>query len=67
MFAAVYLVAYLAFGILAIVAGVLVAHIGLLDTVLAYSGKTFIAAAAGLLTQIHMQSIAGYLGIQPIS
>jgi MFS family permease len=60
MFAAVYLVAYLAFGIPAIVAGLLVAHIGLLDTVLAYSGATFIVATAGLLTQTHMRSTADY-------
>jgi MFS family permease len=60
MFAAVYLVAYLAFGIPAIVAGLLVAHIGLLDTVLAYSGATFIVATAGLLTQTHMRSTADH-------
>ncbi|HEX4361812.1 MAG TPA: hypothetical protein VH141_30050 [Pseudonocardia sp.] len=48
LFAAVFLVAYLAFGIPAIVAGLLVGVVGLLNMVLGYGVA---AAAVGLLAQ----------------
>ncbi|MDT7751657.1 MAG: hypothetical protein QOD96_5319, partial [Pseudonocardiales bacterium] len=50
-FAAIFLVAYLAFGIPTIIAGLLVAPIGLLSTVLGYGAVIIVAAAAGLLAQ----------------
>ncbi|MDT7665884.1 MAG: hypothetical protein QOD04_5440, partial [Pseudonocardiales bacterium] len=51
LFAAIFLVAYLAFGIPTIIAGLLVAPIGLLSTVLGYGAVIIVAAAAGLLAQ----------------
>lgn len=51
LFAAVFLVAYLAFGVPSIVAGLLVGVIGLLGTVLAYGVAIIAAAAVGLLAQ----------------
>jgi MFS family permease len=54
LFAAVFLVAYLAFGIPSIIAGLLVAPIGLLGTVLGYGAVIIVAAAAGLLAQTRM-------------
>jgi len=51
LFAAVFLVAYLAFGIPAIVAGLLVGVVGLLNTVLGYGVAIIAAAAVGLLAQ----------------
>jgi MFS family permease len=53
LFAAIYLVAYLSFGVPAIIAGLLVSSIGLLDTVLCYSVVIMIAAGAGLAAQLH--------------
>ncbi|HWN31247.1 MAG TPA: hypothetical protein VNP03_00810 [Pseudonocardia sp.] len=51
LFAAVFLVAYLAFGIPSIVAGLLVGVVGLLKTVLGYGVAIIAAAAVGLLAQ----------------
>src|SRR5882757_9112612 len=51
LFAAVFLVAYLAFGIPAIVAGLLVGVVGLLNTVLGYGVAIIATAAVGLLAQ----------------
>jgi uncharacterized membrane protein len=44
-------IAYLAFGIPSIIAGLLVAPIGLLSTVLGHGVVIIVAAAAGLLAQ----------------
>ena len=52
LFAAVYLVAYLSFGVPAIIAGLLVAPAGLLATVLGYGVAIILAASAGLAAQI---------------
>ncbi|GAA2354674.1 MFS transporter [Catellatospora methionotrophica] len=54
LFAAVFLVAYLSFGLPLIVAGQGVASLGLLPTVLTYSGIAVLVAAAGLLTQLRL-------------
>ncbi len=51
LFAAVYLVAYLSFGVPAIIAGLLIAPLGLLHTVLGYGVVIIAAAALGLLAQ----------------
>jgi MFS family permease len=53
LFAAIYLVAYLSFGVPAIIAGLLVSSIGLLNTVLCYGVVIIIAAGAGLAAQLH--------------
>jgi MFS family permease len=52
LFAAVYLVAYLSFGVPAVIAGLLVAPAGLLATVLGYAVAIMLAASAGLVAQI---------------
>lgn len=52
LFAAVYLVAYLSFGVPAIIAGLLVAPAGLLATVLGYGVAIILAASAGLAAQL---------------
>jgi MFS family permease len=52
LFAAVYLVAYLSFGVPAIIAGLLVAPAGLLATVLGYGVAIIVAASAGLAAQL---------------
>ncbi len=51
LFASVYLVAYLSFGIPAIIAGLLVAPAGLLGTVLGYGAAVIAVAALGLFAQ----------------
>ncbi|WP_433455460.1 MFS transporter [Streptomyces sp. CA-142005] len=51
LFASVYLVAYLSFGVPAIIAGLLVAPAGLLGTVLGYGAAVLAAAALGLFAQ----------------
>jgi len=51
LFAAVYLVAYLSFGVPAIVAGLLIAPVGLLGTVLGYGVIILVTATVGLLAQ----------------
>jgi MFS family permease len=52
LFAAVYIVAYLSYGVPAIIAGLLVAPVGLLATVLGYSVAIILAASAGLAAQL---------------
>ncbi|WP_158104655.1 MULTISPECIES: MFS transporter [Streptomyces] len=56
LFAAVYLVAYLSFGVPAIIAGLLIAPLGLLHTVLGYGVVVIAAAALGLLAQYRMHT-----------
>ena len=51
LFAAVFLVAYLAFGVPAILAGVLISPVGLLAVVVGYSAVTIAAASVGLIVQ----------------
>jgi MFS family permease len=51
LFASVYLVAYLSFGVPAIVAGLLIAPVGLLGTVLGYGVAVLVAASLGLFAQ----------------
>ncbi|MEV6022184.1 MFS transporter [Streptomyces sp. NPDC052036] len=51
LFASVYLVAYLSFGVPAIIAGLLIAPIGLRTTVLGYGVVILATAALGLLAQ----------------
>jgi MFS family permease len=53
LFAGVYLVAYLAFGVPAVVAGFLVGPLGLFTTTLAYSAVIAVSAVLGVLAQIH--------------
>jgi MFS family permease len=52
LFAAVFLVAYLSFGIPAVILGQLVAPFGLLPTVIGFGGVTLVAAFVGLLVQL---------------
>ncbi|MFE4413307.1 MFS transporter [Streptomyces sp. NPDC056821] len=54
LFAAVYLVAYLSFGVPAIIAGLLIAPLGLPNTVLGYGVAIIAVAALGLLAQYRM-------------
>jgi predicted MFS family arabinose efflux permease len=58
LFAAVFLVAYLAFGIPAIILGQLVAPLGLLTTVLGFGAATLVAALAGTLVQLRLSRSA---------
>jgi len=51
LFAAVFLVAYLAFGVPVIIAGALITPLGLVATVAGYSAVTITSAAVGLLVQ----------------
>ncbi|WP_225828628.1 MFS transporter [Streptomyces naphthomycinicus] len=57
LFASVYLVAYVSFGVPAIVAGLLIGSVGLRPTVLGYGVAVLAAATAGLLAQhrIHVR------------
>lgn len=54
LFAGIYVVAYLAFGVPAIVAGLLVGPLGLPATVLGFTGVIAAAAAVGLLVQLRL-------------
>jgi predicted MFS family arabinose efflux permease len=54
LFAAVFLVAYLSFGIPAIILGQLVAPFGLLPTVIGFGGVTLVAAFVGILVQLRL-------------
>ncbi|WP_394768679.1 MFS transporter [Lacisediminihabitans sp.] len=56
LFAGIYLVAYLAFGVPAIVAGQLVAPLGLPTTVLAYSAFVVVASVVGVIAQLLVSS-----------
>jgi len=51
LFAAVFLVSYLAFGVPAIILGQLVAPLGLLPTVVGFGAVTLVAAVVGILVQ----------------
>ena len=51
LFAAVYLVGYLSFGVPMILAGLLITPLGLTTTVAGYGTVVVITAAAGLLVQ----------------
>jgi hypothetical protein len=51
LFAAVYLVGYLSFGVPVILAGLLITPLGLTTTVAGYGAVIVITAAAGLLAQ----------------
>jgi predicted MFS family arabinose efflux permease len=59
LFAAVFLVAYLSFGIPAIVLGQLVAPLGLLTTVIGFGAVTLVAAFVGVLVQLRQSSRSG--------
>ncbi|HEX3678137.1 MAG TPA: hypothetical protein VHU90_00295 [Galbitalea sp.] len=54
LFAAVFLVAYLSFGIPAIILGQLVAPFGLFPTVIGFGAVTLVAAFVGVLVQVRM-------------
>ncbi len=54
LFAGIYTVAYLAFGGPAIIAGLLVAPLGLLPTIVAYALVIVIVGAAGVVAQAHL-------------
>lgn len=54
LFAAVFLVAYLSFGIPAIVLGQLVAPLGLLTTVIGFGIATFVAGGVGVAIELRM-------------
>ena len=56
LFAAVFLVAYLSFGIPAIILGQLVAPLGLLTTVIGFGAVTLVAAFVGILVQLRQSS-----------
>jgi hypothetical protein len=51
VFAGVYVVAYLAFGVPVLIAGQLVNPLGLVPTVLVYGALAVLAATAGLIAQ----------------
>ena len=57
LFASVYVVAYLSFGVPAIIAGLLIAPIGLSATVLGYSVAILVAAGIGLLAQRRLAAV----------
>jgi hypothetical protein len=54
LFAAVFLVAYLSFGVPAIILGQLVAPLGLLTTVIGFGVVTLVAAFVGILAQVRL-------------
>lgn len=62
LFAVVFLVAYLSFGLPAIIAGVLVTPLGLLPTVLGYGTVVLLVAAAGLASQIKADQVTNDAG-----
>lgn len=55
LFAGVFLVAYLAFGVSVIIAGQLIAPLGLLTTVIGFGVAIVVVAAAGVLAQLRRQ------------
>jgi MFS family permease len=57
LFAAIYLVSYLAYGVPALVAGQLIGRIGLVQTVVIYGGTAILAAVAGLITQLRLARV----------
>ncbi|MFF7598617.1 MFS transporter [Streptomyces mirabilis] len=56
LFASIYLVAYLSFGAPAIVAGLLIAPVGLQGTVLGYGVAVLVAATVGLVAQYRVNA-----------
>ncbi|MFE2488395.1 MFS transporter [Streptomyces mirabilis] len=56
LFASIYLVAYLSFGVPAIVAGLLIAPVGLQGTVLGYGVAVLVAATVGLVAQYRVNA-----------
>ncbi|MCX5554544.1 MFS transporter [Streptomyces sp. NBC_00038] len=56
LFAAVYLVAYLSFGVPAIIAGLLIAPVGLMNTVLGYGFAIIATAVLGLIAQYRIHT-----------
>ncbi|KPI20160.1 major facilitator superfamily MFS_1 [Actinobacteria bacterium OK006] len=56
LFASIYLVAYLSFGVPAIVAGLLIAPVGLQGTVLGYGVAVLVAANVGLVAQYRVNA-----------
>jgi hypothetical protein len=62
LFAAVFLVAYLSFGLPVIIAGVLVTPLGLLPTVLGYGAVVLVVAAAGLVSQLKIGQVTNDAG-----
>jgi predicted MFS family arabinose efflux permease len=58
LFAAVFLVAYLSFGVPAVVLGQLVAPLGLLATVIGFGVVTLLAAAIGVVAQLRLARTA---------
>jgi hypothetical protein len=59
VFAGVYVVAYLAFGVPVLIAGQLVNPLGLVPTVLVYGAVAVLAATAGLIAQQRAGRAAG--------
>ncbi|WP_405878264.1 MFS transporter [Streptomyces sp. NBC_01136] len=56
LFASIYLVAYLSFGVPAIIAGLLIAPVGLQGTVLGYGVAILVVAALGLFAQYRLNT-----------
>ncbi|MCZ0997720.1 MFS transporter [Streptomyces mirabilis] len=56
LFASIYMVAYLSFGVPAIVAGLLIAPVGLQGTVLGYGVAVLVAATVGLVAQYRVNA-----------
>jgi MFS family permease len=56
LFASIYLVAYLSFGVPAIIAGLLIAPFGLQGTVLGYGVAVLVAATLGLVAQYRVNA-----------
>lgn len=56
LFASIYMVAYLSFGVPAIIAGLLIAQVGLLGTVLGYGAAILVAATLGLFAQYRVNT-----------
>jgi Major Facilitator Superfamily len=54
VFAAVFLVAYLSFGVPAVILGQLVAPLGLLTTVIGFGAVTLLASLAGIVVQLRL-------------
>lgn len=62
LFAAVFLVAYLSFGVPALAAGQAVTRAGLLPTVIGYGAVAVVIAATGLFSQVRLGRQLGILG-----
>ncbi|GAX55330.1 MFS transporter [Streptomyces olivochromogenes] len=56
LFASIYLVAYLSFGVPAVIAGLLIAPVGLRGTVLGYGVAVLVAATVGLVAQYRVNA-----------